>query len=69
MPKTNPYLSLWLSAANAWTGAARGFWMAELRRQQTALMTEMMQQTMRLWTGAWLVPPTQEESKRRHSRH
>jgi hypothetical protein len=32
----NPWLSLWLSAANTWAGAARGFWTAEMHRQQKA---------------------------------
>lgn len=34
--KKNPLLSLWLSAANAWAGAARGLMSAELRRQHKA---------------------------------
>jgi hypothetical protein len=46
-------MSLWLSAANAWAGAARGFWTAEMRRQQTAMFNEMTRQMMRFWTGAW----------------
>ena len=33
----NPWMSLWLSAANKAAGAARGHWMAEARRQQKAL--------------------------------
>ena len=37
----NPWLSLWLSAANTWTGAARGFWTAEMHRQQKAMFNEM----------------------------
>ena len=37
----NPWLSLWLSAANTWAGAARGFWTAEMHRQQTAMLNEM----------------------------
>jgi hypothetical protein len=32
---SNPWMSLWLSAANSWASAARGFWTAELHRQQT----------------------------------
>jgi hypothetical protein len=35
-------MSLWLSAANSWAGAARGFWTAELHRQQTAIANEMV---------------------------
>ena len=37
----NPWLSLWLSAANTWAGAARGFWTAEMHRQQKAMLNEM----------------------------
>jgi exoribonuclease II len=37
----NPWLSLWLSAANTWTGAARGFWTAEIHRQRRAMLNEL----------------------------
>jgi hypothetical protein len=46
-------MSLWLSAANSWAGAARGFWTAEMRRQQAATINEMTRQMVRFWTGAW----------------
>jgi hypothetical protein len=36
----NPFMSMWLSAANTWAGAARGFWTAEMRRQQKAMWNE-----------------------------
>jgi len=52
----NPWMSLWLSAANAWAGAARSFWTAGMRRQQTAMINEMTRQTVRFWTGAWAQP-------------
>jgi hypothetical protein len=39
----NPWMSMWLSAANKTAGAARGQWMAEAQRQQTALMNETRQ--------------------------
>ncbi len=38
MTKKNPLLSVWLSAANAWAGAARGLVAAEAGRQRKALM-------------------------------
>ena len=38
MTKKNPLLSIWLSAANAWGGAARGQLAAALRRQQAAAL-------------------------------
>ena len=36
----NPWLSLWLSAANSAAGAARGFWTAEMRRQHKTMVNE-----------------------------
>ena len=36
----NPLLSMWLSGANSAAGAAPGFWTAEIRRQQKAVMNE-----------------------------
>lgn len=61
----NPYLSMWLSGANTMAGAARGLWMAELRRQQTAYMDEMLRQTMRFWSGAWIMPTAEKVRTRR----
>jgi hypothetical protein len=52
---SNPWMNLWLSAANSWAGAVRGFWTAELRRQQTAMVNEMVRQTMNFWTRTWMV--------------
>jgi hypothetical protein len=37
----NPFMSMWLSAENKAAGTARGMWMAEARRQQTAAAKEM----------------------------
>jgi hypothetical protein len=37
----NPWLSLWMSAANTATGTVRGFWTAEMHRQQKAMMKEV----------------------------
>ena len=36
----NPWVSLWLSAANTAANTARGFWMAEFHRQQKAMQRE-----------------------------
>ena len=52
----NPFLSFWLSAANQWAGAGRGLWLAELHRNQTAILNEMTRQATDFWTGSWLVP-------------
>jgi hypothetical protein len=64
---SNPWVSLWLSAANAWAGAAQGFWTAEMRRQQTAMLNEMSRQMVRFWTGAWGQPSADARKRRRHA--
>ena len=38
----NPWMSLWLSAANKAAGTTRAFWAAEARRQQQAFTKEVM---------------------------
>jgi hypothetical protein len=58
-------MSLWLSAANAWAGAARGFWTAEMRRQQTAMLNEMTRQMVRFWAGVWALPSSSDSKRRR----
>jgi hypothetical protein len=61
----NPWMSLWLSAANSWGGALRGLWTAELHRQQTAAANEMLRRTIDFWTRTWLAPTTGPQPKRR----
>jgi hypothetical protein len=43
-------MSFWLTAANSWAGALRGFWTAEMHCQQTAMANEMMRQAIKSWT-------------------
>lgn len=54
MFKKNPMMSLWMSAANSAAGSARGLWMAEMQRQQSAMMQEFTKQMIGFWSGAWL---------------
>jgi hypothetical protein len=61
----NPWMSVWLSAANSWGSAVRGFWTAELHRQQTAMANEMVRQTMDLWIRAWMAAIAGHQPKRR----
>ena len=62
---SNPWLSLWMSAVNSWAGAARGFWTAELHRQQSAMMNEMIRQSVRFWMQAWRLPRARGTTRRR----
>lgn len=61
----NPWLSLWLSAANAWAGAARGFWLAEMQRQQSAMTRQLIEQSARFWPQAWSLPAQAARPKKR----
>ena len=65
----NPWISLWLSAANSWAGAARGIWTAELHRQQPAMANEMIRQTIDFWTRTgWRRPQATSRSVAAESR-
>ena len=61
----NPWMSFWLSAADSWAGAVRGFWTAEMHRQQTAMANEVVRQSMEFWTGAWTAPIAGHKPKHR----
>lgn len=64
--KKNPAMSLFLSGANAWAGAARGIWMREARRQQARAMDAGLKLTADFWTSALNPPaPGRKKAKRR----
>jgi hypothetical protein len=65
IPMHNPWMSLWLSAANSWAGAMRGLWTAELHRQQAAMANEMIRHTIAFWTGTGMAPVAGHKPKRR----
>ena len=49
----NPWMSAWLSAVNGAIAPARGQMMAEMTRQQNAMMKLWTEQAMRTWTSVW----------------
>ena len=64
----NPWLSMWLSGVNAWSGAARGMITAETRRAQNAMMKEAARQTAEFWfphAPRDPAPKTRKSSQRR----
>jgi hypothetical protein len=61
----NPWMSLWLSAANSWAGAMLGLRTAELHRQQTAMANEMIRQTIDFWTRTGVALVAAHKPKRR----
>lgn len=48
----NPFMSLWLSYANTYANMMRGFWSAEMQRQQTAMMNAFLKNWMNMMFGA-----------------
>lgn len=62
--KKNPFLSMWLSGANAVAGSVRGRATAEAKRQATSAMTKGAKQMSDFWT-AGLTSPARKKSKRR----
>jgi hypothetical protein len=47
----NPFMSMWLSAANRAVGSGAGFWKASARRQQTAALNEANKAVISFWKG------------------
>jgi len=66
--RRNPFLSAWLSGANAWAGAARGILAGQARRQQSLMMNEIARQAARFWTGADLAPPPEKKTARKRTK-
>jgi hypothetical protein len=52
----NPFMSMWLSAANTSAGMMRGVWMAEMQRQQQEFIQNWIKMSMQLWMPM-LTPP------------
>ena len=50
----NPWMSMWLSAANRAGGTARSAWIAEAHRQQQSFAKEMAK--------AWMAPATRKKA-------
>ena len=65
--KKNPWLSLWLSGANAVLGSARVRASAEARRQAAAMTNYAINETVRFWTAA-AVPPPKKRSRKKSPR-
>lgn len=62
--KKNPFMSMWLSGANAAIGSARGRATAETKRQANAMATETTKQMIDLWAGAWTLPGKTKRKRR-----
>lgn len=63
--RKNPFLSMWLSGANAVAGAARSRATAEARRQTATMMTQGSRQMAELWGEALGAQPKKRRKKPR----
>jgi hypothetical protein len=63
--RKNPWLSLWLSAANGVAGAARGHANAALQRQIAQAQAEMVRQMTEAWSLKPAAPARRAKKKRR----
>jgi hypothetical protein len=64
--KKNPFLSMWLSGANAVAGSARSRITAEGKRQAATVRTKSAKQIASIWSAALLAPlPPKKKRKRR----
>lgn len=62
--KKNPFMSMWLSGANAVMGAARSRVTAEGKRQAATMMSHGANQMARFWSDALLSSPRKRKKSR-----
>ena len=62
--KKNPFMSMWLSWANAAAGSLRGHAMAQAKRQSATMMTKVTRDVIDAWT-AGPTPLTAPSKKRK----
>ena len=62
--KKNPFMSMWLSAANSVTGAARGRATAQVKRAGRTASTNLAKDMMDLWSSP-LTAGTKKRAKKR----
>jgi hypothetical protein len=60
--KKNPFMSMWLTAANRAAGSARGQATSAARKQVAAAQAEAARQIVEFWSGK---PKKQDAGKRR----
>lgn len=60
----NPFMSVWLSAANRGMGAARGQAAAAAKRHVTAIQTEAAKHVIDFWSGKTAMTASSRKKKR-----
>ena len=62
--KKNPFMSMWLSAANSAMGSARAQATAATKRQTAAAQAEATKQIVDFWSGKPAKPPAKKKRRR-----
>ena len=63
--KKNPFLSLWLSGANAVAGSLRSHATAQARRAAATATTQAAKDMLDVWTGGLMAPPPKKRRRKR----
>jgi hypothetical protein len=63
--KKNPWMSMYLSGANAVAGAMRGRISSAIKRQATTSLTRTTKQLADAWTDVFLAPSTKKRRGKR----
>ena len=63
--KKNPFMSMWLSGANAATGSLRGHAVGQVKRQTATAMTKATKDIFDAWTAGLTTPPSKTRTRKR----
>jgi hypothetical protein len=63
--KKNPFMSMWLSGANAVAGSLRGHAAGQVKRQTTTAMTKATKDVLDFWTAGLAAPATKPRTRKR----
>lgn len=62
--KKNPFMSMWLSAANKAAGSARGQATSAAKRQVAMTQSELTRQMLDFWSGKPATPAPRKKTRR-----
>jgi hypothetical protein len=63
--KKNPFMSMWLSGANAAAGSLRGRAAGHMKREAGTVMAKATQEVFDFWTAGLVATPPQKRARRR----
>jgi hypothetical protein len=63
--KKNPFMSMWLSGANAVAGSLRGRAAGQFKRQAGTAVTKVTKDVFDFWTASLMAPPARKRTRRR----